>query len=159
MRWYCVLCFCASLLKNSTLRLLSAIVTLTPSSRKTRSSGFGRKSGTTLGSPSGSSVYLILSFIDSLSFPPIAGSEDSDYIVTVSKPNSENPTVYPAETEVPQFLGTMGMVFSDDTPSVGKGDLRHRKGNSVLFLVLLVLLRIPIEPSLRHSARLAQVWP
>ena len=35
MRWYCVLCFCASLLKNSTLRLLSAIVTLTPSSRTT----------------------------------------------------------------------------------------------------------------------------
>ena len=59
MRWYCVLCLRASVLKKSTLRLLNAMVTLTPSSLKTRSSGRGRKSGTTLGFPRGSSVYLI----------------------------------------------------------------------------------------------------
>src|SRR5882762_951737 len=46
MRWYCVLCLRASVLKKSTLRLLNAMVTLTPSSLKTRSSGRGRKSGT-----------------------------------------------------------------------------------------------------------------
>src|SRR6185295_14827509 len=103
MRWYCVLCFCASLLKNSTLRLLSAIVTLTPSSRKTRSSGLGRKSGTTFGSPMGSSVYLILSLIDSLSFPPVAGPEDSDYIVAVSEPHRKNAPANQAEAVVPQF--------------------------------------------------------
>src|SRR5687767_11646189 len=39
------------------------MVTLTPSSRNTRSWGRGRKSGTTFRSPSGSSLYSILSFI------------------------------------------------------------------------------------------------
>src|SRR5438876_9424872 len=68
MRWYCVLCFRASFLKNSTLRLLKEIVTFTPSSRKTRSSGRGRKSGTTSRSPRGSSVYRIFSLIDSVSW-------------------------------------------------------------------------------------------
>jgi hypothetical protein len=53
----------------------------------------------------------------------------------------------------------MGLVFRDDTLGVGKGDLRHREGHPVLFLVLVVLLRIPIEPRLRHHGRLAQVWP
>src|SRR5579859_3441813 len=155
MRWYCVLCFCASLLKNSTLRLVNAIVTLTPSSRKTRSSGRGRKSGTTFGSPSGSSVYLIFPLIDSPSFPPIAGSEDPDYIVTVGKPDGENPAVNPTKTVVAQLPGTMGVVLRDDTPAVDESNLRHRKGHPVLFPVLLVLLRIPIEPRLRHDGRLA----
>ena len=50
----------ASRLKNSTLRLDNAMVTLIPSSRNTSWSGEGRKSRTTLSSPSGSSVYLIL---------------------------------------------------------------------------------------------------
>jgi hypothetical protein len=45
----------------------------------------------------------------------------------------------------------MGLVFRDDTPCVSEGDLRHREGHSVLFLVLQVLFWIPIEPRLRHS--------
>src|SRR5258708_7489575 len=49
IRWYCVLCLRASVLKKSTLRLLNAIVTFTPSSRKTKSSGRGTKSGTSIG--------------------------------------------------------------------------------------------------------------
>src|SRR5882672_8604007 len=71
MRWYWVLCFVASRLKNSTLRLLSARVTFTPSSRKTRSSGAGRKSGTTLGLPKGSSVYLVFALIDPFTLSPL----------------------------------------------------------------------------------------
>src|SRR6266436_6109604 len=81
MRWYCVLCLRASFLKNSTLRLLREIVTFTPSSRNTRSSGFGRKSGTTLTSPRGWSEYLIFSLIDSFSFAPISCAVDFDAIV------------------------------------------------------------------------------
>jgi len=38
-----------------------------------------------------------------LSFPPVAGSEDSDYIVAVSETNGENPAVDPAETVVAQL--------------------------------------------------------
>ena len=50
-------------MKNCTLRLLKAIVTLIPSSRKTRSSGGGRKSRIIFILPSGSFVYLILALI------------------------------------------------------------------------------------------------
>jgi len=95
-------------------------------------------------------VYLILSLIDSLSFSPIAGTEDSDYIVTVSEPHRENPIVDKTEAVEPLFARTMGLVFRDDTPCVSEGDLRHREGHPVLFLVLPVLLRVPIEPRLRH---------
>src|SRR5438045_7249980 len=103
MRWYCVLCFCASLLKNSTLRLFSAIVTLTPSSRKTRSSGRGRKSGTTFSLPRGSSVYRTVSLIRLLAFPPVNGSEDSDEVVTVRESDRHDSPFHPTEAVVPSF--------------------------------------------------------
>src|SRR5207245_2293582 len=78
------------------------MVTFTPSSRKTRSSGRGRKSGTTLRVPRGLSVYLILSLIDSLSFAPIAGSEDTDYVLKVSEANREDSDTNLPETVVPR---------------------------------------------------------
>jgi hypothetical protein len=81
----------ASVLKKSTLRLLNAMVTLTPSSLKTRSSGRGRKSGTTLGFPSGSSVYLIFSLIYPLAFPPVAGAKNPNHIVAIGKPDRQDP--------------------------------------------------------------------
>src|SRR6476469_1561738 len=68
MRWYCVWFFSACDLKNSTLRLLSAIVTFTPSSRKASWSGGGRKSRTTRTSPMGSLVYFVFVVID---VPPL----------------------------------------------------------------------------------------
>src|SRR5207237_638294 len=101
MRWYWVRCFRASPLKNSTLLLLNAMVTFTPSSRKTRSSGRGRKSGTTLRSPRGSFVYLIFSLIDSLSFPPVAGPENPNDRVAVCEPDRQDPVVDPTEAVIP----------------------------------------------------------
>ncbi len=83
MRWYWVWCFRAVLLKNSTLRLLNAIVTFTPSSRKTRSSGRGRKSGTTFRFPSGSSAYLIFALIDVFPLAPITGAKDADHVLAI----------------------------------------------------------------------------
>src|SRR3954463_4800917 len=111
MRWYCVLCFCASLLKNSTLRLLSAIVTLTPSSRKTRSSGRGRKSGTTSRSPRGSSVYRIFSLIDSLSLAPVTSSVDADDLSAVGKADCQDATTDFTEAVVPLLRRAVGQVF------------------------------------------------
>jgi len=84
------------------------MVTFTPSSRKTRSSGRGKKSGTTLRVPRGSSVYLILSLIDSLSFAPIAGSEDTDYVLAVSEANREDSDTNLPETVIPLFARTVG---------------------------------------------------
>ena len=90
MRWYCVPCFAASRLKNSMLRFESAIVTFTPSSRKASSSGDGRKSATTFSSPSGSSVYLILSVINLLALSPIAGAKDSNDTLTIGEADGED---------------------------------------------------------------------
>jgi len=80
MRWYCVLFFRAAALKNATLRLLKAIVTLMPSSRNTRSSGRGRKSGTTLIFPRGSFVYLIFAFIDHAERVALIGLNSHIYV-------------------------------------------------------------------------------
>src|SRR5436190_18066678 len=110
MRWYCVLCFVASRLKNSTLRLLNARVTFTPSSRNTRSSGGGRKSGTTLGLPSGSSVYLIFALIDSFTFLPIARAENSDDTGAVRESYGQNATARLAEADNALFLSAVDRV-------------------------------------------------
>src|SRR6266568_9042234 len=101
MRWYCVLCFRASPLKNSTLRLLNASVTLTPSSRKTRSSGRGRKSRTTFTLPRGSSVYLILALIDCLTPSPVASAKDSNDILAIREADGQNYIIDSTEAVVP----------------------------------------------------------
>jgi hypothetical protein len=51
---------------------------------------------------------LILSLIDSLSFAPIAGSEDTDYVLTVSEANCEDSDTNLPETVIPLFAGTVG---------------------------------------------------
>jgi hypothetical protein len=53
-------------------------------------------------------VYLILSFIDSLSFSPITGSVDTDYVLTVDETNRENSGTNLTETEVPLFARAVG---------------------------------------------------
>jgi hypothetical protein len=58
MRWYCVWRFAASDLKETTLRLLSASVTYTPTFRNANSAGDGKKSVMTSTSPMGSWVSI-----------------------------------------------------------------------------------------------------
>src|SRR6202023_4186637 len=71
--------FLASRLKKSRLRRDSESVTLTFSSRGTRSAGAGRKSSIRRTRPISPAEYLtVLLLIESLSFPPIAGAEDAD---------------------------------------------------------------------------------
>ena len=158
MRWYCVLCLRASVLKKSTLRLLNAMVTLTPSSLKTRSSGRGRKSGTTLGFPRGSSVYLIFPLIYPLAFPPVSGAKDPNDIVAIGKPDRQDPAFDLAETGEPLFTGTVRPILGNDTDGIGEGPLRLGERHAVLCLVLLVLAGVPAEPGFHHGERLARIW-
>src|SRR5258705_8166324 len=123
MRWYCVLCFAASRLKNSTLRLLRARVTLMPSSRNTRSSGAGRKSGTTLGLPKGSSVYLIFALIDSLTFAPIARSKNPNDIGAVRKSCGEDAATHFAKAEVALFVRAVTSIQRYNAAWIGEGEL------------------------------------
>ena len=150
MRWYCVLCFAASRLKNSTLRLLNASVTFTPSSRKTRSSGAGKKSATTLGFPKGSFVYLILELIDSFALSPIAGAKDANNAGSISKADSKNFAANYAKTEKAFFVHAMGRVLGDNTARIDKRKLRREEVDAVLELILVGLCSIPIEPGIGH---------
>src|SRR6266480_883554 len=162
MRWYCVLCLRASFLKNWTLRLLREMVTFTPSSRNTRSSGRGRKSGTTFRSPRGSSVYLILSPVDSLSCAQITGSVDGNHVLTVSEPHCEDASTHLAKTVVPRFAGAVRQVFRDDALRVNERELRQREGDAVLFVVLVIFVQVPVEPgpSPWHKANMDMaLWP
>src|SRR5947208_16443702 len=153
MRWYCVLCLRASVLKKSTLRLLNAMVTLTPSSLKTRSSGRGRKSGTTLGFPRGSSVYLIFPLIYPLAFPPVAGAENPNDIVAIGKPDRQDPAFDLAETVEPLFTGTVRPILGNDTEGIGESQLRLGERHAVPCQVLLVLAGVPAEPGFRHGGK------
>src|SRR2546425_7441345 len=100
------------------------MVTLTPSSLKTRSSGRGRKSGTTLGFPRASSVYLIFSLIYPLAFPPVAGAKNPIDIVAIGKPDRQDPAFELAEAVEPLFTRAVGRILGNDADGIGEGQLR-----------------------------------
>jgi hypothetical protein len=156
MRWYWVPCLCASRLKNSTLYLESAIVILTPSSRKASASGGGRKSLTIFSRPSGSFVYLIRLLINTLTLAPKSSAKDADDAPAVGESHGQHAAADTAETVIALFHCAMGSILSDHTPGIRKGMLRFNKRHAMLGLVIEVLLRIPIESSLCH--RLRPAW-
>src|SRR5262245_62080257 len=160
IRWYCVLCLRASSLKNATLRLLNAIVTLTPSSRKTRSSGRGRKSGTIFNLPRRSSVYLTFSLICLLALAPVPGAENSDDVFAIREADRHHPALDPAEAVVSLLARTMGEIFRDHAVRVSERQLGLDERYAVFLLVLVIFLRVPFEPRPRHhrqaSMRLAK---
>ena len=132
MRWYCVLCFAASLLKKSTLRLLSASVTFTPSSRKTRSLGGGRKSGTTLSLPSGSSVYLIFELIDAFALSPIAGSKYANDAGSICEADRHDRSADSAKAEEPCLGFAVLPVFGYHAAGIRERQLRLSEADTVL---------------------------
>src|SRR5207244_4603020 len=140
----------AALLNNSTLRLLRASVTLTSSSRNTRSSGDGRKFGTTLNLPSGSSVYLIFVPINVFALSPVTGSEYSDKAGSISEANGKDAASDSAEAEESRLVFAMLQVLGDYAMWIRKRQLRLSESDSVLQLILAVLDWIPIELRCRH---------
>src|SRR3990172_6984603 len=123
MRWYWVPCFSASRLKNSTLRVERAIVIFTPSSCRTKSSGLGRKSGTTFTLPIGSFVYLIFALIDSLSFAPVASANDTNSAFTVSEAHRHDPLSNQTNTVVSLLGRAVRQILGDHASGVDKREL------------------------------------
>jgi hypothetical protein len=109
------------------LFLLREIVTFTDSSRNANSAGEGRKSGTILTSPIGSSVYFIFVLMYCLAFPPITGSKYSYHIVPISKTYREDTIANLAETVITHFIVAVVHVFSNDTTRIGKDVLGQCK--------------------------------
>src|SRR5712691_4471255 len=134
------------------------MVTLTPSSLKTRSSGRGRKSATTLGFPRGSSVYLIFSLIYPLAFPPVTGAKNPNDIVAIGKPDRQDPAFDLAEAIEPFFTRTVRRILGNDADGIGEGQVRLDERHAVLCLVFLILAGVPIGPGFRHRERLARIW-
>lgn len=127
------------------LALLKEMVTFTVSSFNASSSGEGRKSATLLTFPIGSSVYLIFSFINFPPFSPVPCANDPNLVFPVSEPNSHYASGHLAQAVKPFFLTAVLKVFKDDTILVEEGKLSQGKGNTMLFLVLLILLRSPFK--------------
>jgi hypothetical protein len=107
------------------LFLLRDIVTLTDSSRYANSAGDGRKSETIFISPIGSSVYFIFVLIGCLSFPPVTGAEDANYVVSIGKPYGKNAIFDLAKTIESFFVVAVSHIFSDDTMGVCESILGH----------------------------------
>jgi hypothetical protein len=51
----------------------------------------------------------------------------------------------------------MGQIFCDYAVRIGKGKLSTSKGDTVLFLILPILLRVPLELGFWHLIRLARI--
>ena len=51
----------------------------------------------------------------------------------------------------------MGQIFCDHAARIGKGKLSISKGDTVLFLILPILLRIPLELGFWHLIRLSGI--
>src|SRR3990172_7842294 len=159
MRWYWVPCLSASRLKNSTLRLERAMVIFTPSSRSIRSSGLGRKSGTTFSFPKGSFVYLIFALINSFALSPVASSKYPDHVITVCEADRHDTFTYHPKAVVSLFHRAVRLVFGDDALRVGEGDLSLREANAMFALILFVLLRVPVKLRGSHYAMLPLFRP
>ena len=126
-------------------RVLKAIVTLTPSSRKTRPSGGGRKSRMIFSLPSGSSVHLIFTLIGCRAPSPVARANDSDHVVAGREADRQHSAFDSTEAVVPPFARAMRQILCDHTARISEGKLRLRTGDAVLPLVLLIPLWVPLE--------------
>src|SRR3989304_7191141 len=158
MRWYWVPCLSASRLKNSTLRLDRASVTFTPSSFRAKSSGLGRKSGTTFSFPKGSFVYLIFALIGSFSFAPISGANDADDALTIREAYRHEPLSNLANAVMSLLGRTVCQILGNHASGINKRELRLGEGNAVFRLIFLVLLGVPLETGLGHAKRLPRIW-
>ena len=96
-------------------------------------------------SPNGSSVYLMLFFIDSFSFPPIPGTYDPDAVLPIGKANRQDPITYLANAVISSFGMAMADILGDDTVRITKRILRQSEWDTMLLLVLFVLLFIPFK--------------
>ncbi len=102
----------------------------------------------------GSLVYLIFSLINGFSFAPVASTEYADDIVSVHEANGQDAAVDHTEAVKPLFDLAVLQVFGDYTARVSKSMLRLRERDVVLFLIGLVLLRIPFKVTSTYAVSL-----
>jgi hypothetical protein len=82
---------------------------------------------------------------------PVACTKYANYVISVRKAHGENVLTNPAKAEMPFLIGTVGVIFRDNTTRVCKGDLCLNEGHAMLVLILAILFGIPLEPSFGHA--------
>ena len=95
-------------------------------------------------------MYLMVFLIRALALSPVTGPEDSDYVVAVRESDCQDPAFDPTEAVVSLFARAMRQILRDHAVRIGEGELCLRERHRMLPLVLLILLRVPFEPGLRH---------
>jgi len=94
-----------------------------------------------------------------LSFPPVSGTYDSNFVVAVRETDSKYSSFNISQAIVSLFLVTVAEVFKNDTLLVKKGQLSQGKGSTVFFLVLSILVIIPLEVrSSTHEKIIYEIW-
>jgi hypothetical protein len=93
---------------------------------------------------------LTFVLIDLLAPSPVSRPEDPDDVTTICEPDSHHAAIDPAETVIPLFARAVREVFRDHAARIRERELRPREPDAVLPLVLLVLVRVPLEPDPRH---------
>jgi hypothetical protein len=83
-------------------------------------------------------------------FSPVACTKYPDHIIAIRKSHRENALANPAKTEMPFFIGTVGMVFRDNTEWIREGDLCLGKGYAMLILIFAILSGIPLKSGFGH---------
>jgi len=107
-----------------------------------------------LGSPIGSSVYLVLLFIDLFTLSPVTGTEDPDFVSAHGESHCQNTVTDPSDTIIPLLFIAVARVLRNNTFVVEKRLLCHCEGHTVFLLVLFVLCVIPLEFSSLHRLSL-----
>jgi hypothetical protein len=96
-------------------------------------------------------VYLIFALINTLTLPPVAGTKDSKYLLSVGESNGHDPTSNFTKAVQSLLTVTVRKIFCDDALRVSKGILSDRERHPVLALVDEILLNIPLEALLGHA--------
>ena len=104
----------------------------------------------------GSSVYLIFVLINSLAFPPVTGTEDTNHTSAIGNADSQNATLDLTETEIALLVLTVSKVFRDHTMRVGESVLSQGERYPMLKLVFSIFVGIPFKLYLFHWVSLTR---
>ena len=97
-------------------------------------------------------MYLTFALVQLPPFPPIAGPENPNDMMTIREPNGQHATLDEARAAVPLLHRAVGKVFRNDTKRIGEGQLRRRKRNPMLLLILQQAAKQPFQPSVTSRA-------
>src|SRR5262249_21546681 len=106
-----------------------------------------------------SPLYLtfdaVFFFIESLSFPPITGADDSDGFAAIGETDHQNPARCATNAKQSRFLATVSFINRDQMLWVVEDGCRFGEIDAVLRNVRFFLLGIPFKS---HPLHFGAIW-